>query len=189
MGLVACSTQPPAPVTNAKKVLRASKAKAPTVITTKKPEVKAVKKEAKRVEKTPIKVEQPPTAKDLQSKWLWPVEGKVSRKFSTEKGYKGINIAGELGQPVIAAADGKVVYSGSGLAGYGKLLIVKHVDDYLTAYANNDVLLVKEGDTVKKGDSIAKMGIGEQQQAYCYFEMRYKGKPIDPLRHLAARTE
>ena len=120
--------------------------------------------------------------------FLWPTEGKVVRKFQGSKSKsQGIDIAGREGQPVHAAADGKVVYSGSGLTGYGRLVIVKHNDDYLSAYAHNSTLHVHEGDQVKAGQLIASMGIAEQNQARLHFEVRKQGKPVDPLKYLPAR--
>lgn len=116
------------------------------------------------------------------SKWSWPTQGSTVepiRKFS--KHSKGIDIAGQLGQPVYSTAAGKVVYSGSGLIGYGKLIIVKHNKTYLSAYAHNQQMLVKEGDIVKQGQQIAKMGKSPQNSVMLHFEIRRNGKPIDPL--------
>ena len=116
-------------------------------------------------------------------RWHWPAKGKVVTYFS-QSGGKGINIAGKLGQPILSAADGRVVYSGSGLIGYGQLIIVKHNKRYLSAYAQNNKILVKEGDTVTGGQRIAEMGRSGSNRALLHFEIRRDGKPIDPMRYL-----
>jgi lipoprotein NlpD len=112
-----------------------------------------------------------------------PATGKVIGEFS-ESANKGINIAGKLGQAVVASAAGKVVYSGSGLRGYGKLVIIKHNKTYLSAYAHNDQILVKEGQSVTKGQKIAEMGNTDADQVKLHFEIRKFGKPVDPSRYL-----
>lgn len=118
-------------------------------------------------------------------KWIWPAKGKLIGRFSlTETGNKGIDIANKLGSPILAAADGKVVYTGDALRGYGNLIIVKHTDSYLSAYAHNDQILVKEQQWIKAGQKIALMGSSGAQQTMLHFEVRYKGKSIDPLRYL-----
>ncbi len=125
-------------------------------------------------------------AKNPQSlQWQWPVSG-TPKLISGDSGQlrSGINIKGRRGQPVYAAAAGKVVYSGSGLIGYGKLIILKHNDRYLSAYAHNWELLVKEGEQVAKGMQIAKMGSSGTDQVMLHFEIRRNGKPVDPLRYL-----
>ena len=118
--------------------------------------------------------------------WIWPASGKLIGSFS-EAGNKGIDIGGKAGEAVLAAGAGKVVYSGSGLRGYGKLVIVKHNNTYLTAYAHNQNLLVKEGQTVSKGQKIAEMGNTDADQVKLHFEIRRQGKPVDPLKHLPQR--
>jgi lipoprotein NlpD len=115
--------------------------------------------------------------------WRWPAKGKVVTSFS-KSGGKGIDIAGKLGQPILAASGGHVVYSGSGVIGYGQLIIVKHNKRYLSAYAHNNKILVKEGDTVKGGQRIAEMGRSGSNRAMLHFEIRRDGKPIDPMRYL-----
>jgi lipoprotein NlpD len=114
--------------------------------------------------------------------WIWPTKGKVLEGFS--EGTKGIDISGTSGQPVNASAAGKVVYSGGGLRGYGKLIIIKHNNTYLSAYAHNDKLLVKEGQTVSKGQKIAEMGSSDSSLVKLHFEIRKNGKPVDPLKYL-----
>lgn len=118
--------------------------------------------------------------------WLWPANGKLVGTFS-ESGSKGIDIGGRSGDAVLAAAAGKVVYSGSGLRGYGKLVIVKHNNNYLTAYAHNQNVLVKEDQMVAKGQKIAEMGNTDADQVKLHFEVRRQGKPVDPLKHLPQR--
>lgn len=121
-------------------------------------------------------------------RWQWPVKGKVIATFSTApQGNKGIDIAGRRGDRIKAAADGRVVYAGSALRGYGKLVIVKHNDDYLSAYAHNDQILVKEQQQVKAGDVIAKMGDTGAQRVMLHFEVRFRGKSVNPLKYLPKR--
>jgi lipoprotein NlpD len=110
----------------------------------------------------------------------WPAKGKVVEDFVDGKN-KGIDIAGKLGDPIQAASDGRVVYAGNSLRGYGNLVIVKHDNTYLTAYAHNRNLLVKEGDTVRKGQTIAEMGDTDTNSVRLHFELRVNGKPVDPL--------
>ena len=121
-------------------------------------------------------------------RWQWPVRGTLLTKFSSSNSLnKGIDIAGKLGQPVNSAGSGAVVYAGSGLRGYGKLLIIKHNDNYLSAYAHNDKLLVNEGDVIKVGQAIAKMGSSGTSRVKLHFEIRRGGKPVDPLHYLPKR--
>jgi lipoprotein YgeR len=117
---------------------------------------------------------------------VWPASGKVIRGFDGRDS-KGIDIVNAEGTPVIAAAAGKVVYAGNGLRGYGNLLIIKHSGDYLTAYAHNQALLVKEGQTVTQGQQIAQMGSTDNDRVMLHFELRYGGQSIDPARDLPAR--
>ena len=112
----------------------------------------------------------------------WPAKGRVTGEFSETN--KGIDIAGKVGEPVLAASDGKVVYAGNSLRGYGNLVIVKHDNTYLTAYAHNSKLLVKEGDTVRKGQKIAEMGDTDTTSAKLHFELRVNGKPVNPTPYL-----
>jgi lipoprotein NlpD len=120
--------------------------------------------------------------------WTWPARGKVIQTFSaSEPAKKGLDIAGMPGQPIDAAAAGKVVYSGSGLIGYGNLIIVKHNDSYLSAYAHGARLLVKEGEWVKAGQPISEMGHTGTDRVMLHFEIRRQGKPVDPLLYLPRR--
>ena len=121
-------------------------------------------------------------------KWQWPANGKLIATFSTAaQGNKGIDIAGHRGDKVKATADGKVVYAGNALRGYGKLIIVKHNDDYLSAYAHNDQILVKEQQTVKSGQTIAKMGDTDTQRVMLHFEVRFRGKSVNPMKYLSKK--
>ncbi len=122
-------------------------------------------------------------AVDAPVKLSWPAKGKVVEEFSEGKN-KGIDIAGKLGEPIQAASDGKVVYAGNSLRGYGNLVIVKHDNTYLTAYAHNRSLLVKEGDSVRKGQRIAEMGDSDANMVKLHFEVRVNGKPVNPIQFL-----
>ncbi len=116
-------------------------------------------------------------------KWEWPAKGEIVTDFASSGG-KGVDISGKLGQPVLAAADGRVVYAGGGLRGYGELIIVKHNKRYLSAYAHNNRILVKEGDKVKIGQRIAEMGSTGTESVRLHFEIRRDGKPVNPVRYL-----
>ena len=118
--------------------------------------------------------------------FIWPASGPVIAGFN-EATNKGVDIAGKAGDPVLAAADGRVVYAGSGLRGYGHLVILKHNNTYLTAYAHNQTLLVKEDQTVQKGQKIAEMGSSDTDRVKLHFEVRRQGKPVDPSRYLPSR--
>ncbi|VVD85035.1 peptidase [Pandoraea pneumonica] len=113
----------------------------------------------------------------------WPAKGSVVGRFDDSKN-KGLNIAGNAGDPVFAAGAGKVVYSGAGLRGYGNLVIIKHDSTFLTAYAHNRTLLVKEGDSVMRGQKIAEMGNSDADRVMLHFEVRRDGKPVDPMKYL-----
>jgi lipoprotein NlpD len=117
---------------------------------------------------------------------MWPASGPVLGGFEDGRS-KGVDIGGKAGDPVYAAADGRVVYAGSGLRGYGNLVIVKHNATYLTAYAHNQTLLVKEDQSVRRGQKIAEMGSTDAERVELHFEIRKQGKPIDPLRLLPPR--
>ena len=120
--------------------------------------------------------------------WQWPARGKILQSFSSSSGKnKGIDIAGKLGETVKAAASGSVVYAGSGLLGYGRLVIIKHNEQFLSAYAHNRVLTVKEGDKVKGGQKIAEIGSSGTTSTKLHFEIRSNGKPVDPVRYLPRR--
>jgi len=126
-----------------------------------------------------------PAGSDVLS-MIWPAHGPIVNNFDDAKN-KGVDIGGALGDPVVAVADGRVVYAGSGLRGYGNLIIVKHDATFLTAYAHNQALLVKEGDAVVKGQKIAAMGNSDADRVMLHFEVRKQGKPVDPMKYLPAR--
>lgn len=122
-----------------------------------------------------------PTSHSI-AEWIWPTTGKLLSSFS--KNSKGVKISGQAGQPILASAAGEVVYSGHGLRGYGNLIIIKHNNTFLSAYAHNSRLLVKEGEAVAKGQKIAEMGNTDTDMTQLHFEIRKHGKPVDPLEYL-----
>ena len=134
----------------------------------------------------PVPAPVPREGVDDDVNWAWPAGGTVAGQFEEGKS-KGLVIAGKLGDPVLAAADGRVVYAGSGLRGYGNLVILKHNNTYLTAYAHNQSLAVKEDQAVRRGQKIAEMGSTDAERVQLHFEIRRLGKPIDPSRLLPAR--
>jgi len=127
-----------------------------------------------------------PAPAESSVQFQWPAPGKVIENFDESRN-KGIDIAGNDGDPVSAAADGEVVYVGSALRGYGNLVIVKHSDDFISAYAHNRQILVKQGQAVKRGQRIAEVGNSDAERTKLHFEIRRQGKPVDPLRYLPAR--
>ena len=128
---------------------------------------------------------QPATTED-DIAWIWPAQGKLIAGFDEVKN-KGYDIDGKAGDPIIAAGDGRVVYAGAGLRGYGNLIILKHNNTFLTAYAHNQTLLVKEDQSVKKGQKIAEMGNSDADRVKLHFEIRRQGKPVDPAKYLPAK--
>ncbi len=127
------------------------------------------------------------SAHNVGISWQWPTQGRVLHYFSHSKLNKGINIVAEQGQPIHAAASGKVVYSGTGMVGMGKLIIINHSTQYLSAYAHNDANLVKEGQQVKRGELIARMGRSGADRVMLHFEIRREGKPVDPMKFLPGK--
>ncbi|MBK9442129.1 MAG: peptidoglycan DD-metalloendopeptidase family protein [Comamonadaceae bacterium] len=127
-----------------------------------------------------------PAVGETEINWIWPAGGVVLAGFDDVKN-KGLDIGGTAGEPVLAAADGRVVYVGAGLRGYGNLIILKHDNVYLTAYAHNQTLLVKEDQSVVKGQKIAEMGNSDADRVKLHFEVRRQGKPVDPAKYLPAR--
>lgn len=125
-------------------------------------------------------------AGDDEVNWMWPANGTILAGFDEVKN-KGLDIGGKLGEPVLAAADGRVVYVGAGLRGYGNLIILKHNNTYLTAYAHNQTLLIKEDQSVRRGQKIAEMGSSDADRVKLHFEVRRQGKPVDPAKYLPAR--
>lgn len=136
------------------------------------------------VASTPAPAPAPARADDVT--FLWPSQGQVIANFDEAKN-KGISIAGRIGDPVVAAADGRVVYAGAGLRGYGNLIILKHNNTFLTAYAHNQALLVREDQAVRQGQKIAEMGSSDADRVKLHFEVRRQGKPVDPLGFLPKR--
>jgi lipoprotein NlpD len=133
----------------------------------------------------------PPDANTPPGGWIWPVKGTIIAGFDESTGdakprSRGIDISAALGTPVLASGGGKVAYAGSALRGLGNLVIIKHNEEYLTAYAHNRVILVKEGETVTKGQKIAELGNSDADRPKLHFELRKKGQPVDPLKYLPA---
>jgi lipoprotein NlpD len=162
----------------------------PGVSVTESPVASVAEKPAASVAEKPAAsvAEKPAAAVAASSKgpWIWPSGGKVIATFSESSG-KGIDIAGKAGDPVVAAGDGRIVYSGTGLRGYGKLVIIKHNATFLSAYAHNRNILVKEGQSVTQGQKIAEMGNTDADRVKLHFEVRRQGKPVDPLQYLPRR--
>jgi len=153
---------------------------------TKKPQIAQPVTQQVTKKKAPAKAPEKVNAKVTD--WQWPSEGKLIKTFaSSTQGMKGISISNSRGSSVYAAASGEVVYAGSGLRGYGNLIIIKHNYDYLSAYAHNDKLLIKENEHVKIGQKIAVMGDSGTDSVRLHFDIRYRGKSVDPLRYLPRR--
>jgi len=158
----------------------------------KNPPKKSHRKAVKRTQKSTrnkrtVKKQTPRADKQAYAskiRWRWPTRGKIVHRFNAKHGKKGVGISGNNGQRIVAAAAGRVVYSGSGLRGYGKLIIIKHNDTYLSAYANNKKIRVKEQQTVKSGQHIADMGRNGTNKPALHFEIRKNGKPVNPVRYL-----
>ena len=132
---------------------------------------------------TPPPSASPPPVGDEDVGWIWPAQGPLVAGFDDAKN-KGVDISGRAGDAVIASADGRVVYAGAGLRGYGNLIILKHNNTFLTAYAHNQTLLVREDQTVKRGQKIAEMGNSDSDKVKLHFEIRRQGKPVDPAKYL-----
>lgn len=128
----------------------------------------------------------PAASGDENLAWIWPVQGPLLAGFDEARN-KGLDIAGKAGDPVIASADGRVVYAGAGLRGYGNLIILKHNNTFLTAYAHNQTLFVKEDQSVRKGQKIAEMGNSDADRVKLHFEIRRQGKPVDPAKYLPVK--
>ena len=159
-----------------------------SAVATTSPITPASKAEARPIE---VKPSSPAPAGNLvgdeEIAWMWPAAGQVLSGFDEGRNIKGLAIGGKAGDPVLAAADGRVVYAGAGLRGYGNLVIVKHNATFLTAYAHNQALLVKEDQAVRRGQKIAEMGSSDAERVQLHFEIRRLGKPIDPAKLLPAR--
>jgi lipoprotein NlpD len=134
-----------------------------------------------------IPASRPPAAREEGEDgidWSWPAAGRVVSTFNDSANLKGIGISGKLGQPVLASAPGRVIFSGTGIRGFGKLIVIKHNNTFLSVYAHNNQLLVKEGQNVTKGQRIAEMGSTDADQVKLHFEIRRFGKPVDPIKLL-----
>ncbi len=169
------------------KMLPVNSAAAASAVTTGKPSPKPQLAESP-APTPPVHAQKETPASDTKMIWEWPAQGKLLYGFGQGPIQKGIGIEGKNGQAVLAAGPGKVVYSGSGLRGYGKLIIVKHNASYLSVYAHNSRILVKEGQTVAKGQKIAEIGDTDSDRIALHFEIRRQGKPIDPLQFLPERS-
>jgi lipoprotein NlpD len=138
---------------------------------------------------TPTSNTPPPSAGEDDLAWMWPTTGAATILAGfDEQRNKGLDIAGKAGDPVLATADGRVVYAGAGLRGYGNLIILKHNNTFLSAYAHNQTLLVKEDQTVRKGQKIAEMGSSDADRVKLHFEIRRQGKPVDPTKYLPPKS-
>lgn len=158
---------------------RIAKAEKPVTI----PDINQVKKAKKPRQKAAKQTKS--SSKSAKLVWHWPAKGKIIQRYSSRQpGKKGIVFAGKSGQSIYATTKGKVVYSGSGLVGYGKLIIIKHNEKFLSAYGHNRTLLVKEGDRVKAGQRIAEMGQSSADRVMLHFEIRRDGRPVNPLLYL-----
>jgi lipoprotein NlpD len=178
---VALQSRPAVTASSASATAPAAKAVAKPVSKPAPSQAPAPKTASKPVAAAPAKS----TAQAYDGKWVWPTRGRVLSRFqSSGAGKQGIDIGGHVDQPVKAAAHGKVVYAGSGLVGYGRLIIVKHNENLLSAYGHNNKLLVNEGEQVSAGQMIAKMGSSGTNRNELYFEIRKNGKPTDPLKYL-----
>ncbi len=133
---------------------------------------------------TPTPTSTVPAATAAPSQWIWPAQGEIISRFSKSKQRNGIQIAGNSGAPVKASADGSVVYSGTGLIGYGRIIIVKHTPQFLSVYAHNSRVIVKEGESVAQGQKIAEMGSTDADRVKLHFEIRKNGTPVDPMQYL-----
>lgn len=156
-----------------------------------KAETKPDSKESAKPDEKPDEVKRPSetaktdtSAEDEKVDWAWPAEGKIIGNFNDDGSSKGLDIAGPMGHAVLAAAAGKVVHTGNTLRGYGKLIIIKHNKSYFSVYAHNSQVLVREGQTVLKGQKIAEMGNSDADRVKLHFEIRHLGKPVDPLKYL-----
>ncbi|MES2489064.1 MAG: peptidoglycan DD-metalloendopeptidase family protein [Pseudomonadota bacterium] len=129
----------------------------------------------------------PPSAASSGFEWFWPTTGTILKTYAPQAGFKGLDFGGNFGQPVFAAAPGRVVYSGNALKGYGELIIIKHNDTYLSAYSYNRHRNVNEGDVVTAGQPIGELGNGPENKPFLHFEIRERGQPVDPMRFLPKR--
>lgn len=160
----------------------------PKTVATHHPTVPKVPSQPSAAQPPPPSPPPPQQPDNRQLAWLWPASGPLLQRYAAAgEGKKGISIGGKNGAPVSAAAPGKVVYSGSGLGGYGRLIIIKHNKDFLSAYAHNKTLIATEGQWVEQGQLIAEMGNSGTDRVQLYFEIRKQGRPVDPLDYLPRR--
>lgn len=142
----------------------------------------------KKSQSTPVVARSTNVQQSKPSKWIWPAPGPIVQRFSKSSNQNGIEIAGEIGEPIRAVENGRVVYSGSGLIGYGRLVILKHDDHFLSVYAHNSRVVVNEGDSVSRGQKIAEMGNTDANRVKLHFEIRLDGTPVDPLIYLPRKS-
>ncbi len=181
----AAPVRAPAPVQDNRARPRPLPQPAPVTAATPLPSQPANRVATPAVQETAVSAGGAAEVSGYDGRWIWPTRGRILRSYqSSGRGKKGIEIGGHDGQPVKAAAGGKVVYAGSGLVGYGRLIIIKHNENLLSAYGHNSKLLVSEGDQVTAGQQIAEMGSSGTNRTGLYFEVRKDGKPVDPLRYL-----
>ncbi len=133
---------------------------------------------------TPVQTAPVVAQASASNQWIWPAKGKIVQGYSPTNGEKGVDIAGTMGEPIYAASSGKVAYAGNGLRGYGNLVIIKHNDEFLSAYAHNQKILVHEGQEIKAGQQIATMGNTESKTVMLHFEIREAGKSVNPLNYV-----
>jgi lipoprotein NlpD len=169
-----------------KLVFKARSASKPQVAATAKPTANSTSKPAPTPRVTPVAAAPSSTTPAFNGRWIWPSEGTVIRGYSGSL-HKGIDIDGSRNDPIRAVAAGEVVYAGTGIAGYGRLLIIKHDDTYLSAYGHNESLVVAEGERVSAGQLIARKGDSGTNRIKLHFEIRRKGKPVDPVSVLGKR--
>ena len=174
----------PEPKTNSKpnKVLAEGDGAKTSSRSTKKSDSSVGQQPARAISKAPPAVN--PLVNNLNIKWTWPFSGKVIRKFSPSSTQQGVDILGKNGQAVMASASGEVVYAGNSLKGYGNLIIIKHSEDYLSAYAHNKKILVAEGQKIKSKQVIGAVGLNNRQENALHFQIRKQGKPVNPLTYL-----
>lgn len=158
-----------------------------TVKTEDKPATEKATAEKKATEKPTVEDQSYDLGNKAVKYWMWPAMGAITKDYNVAKGSKGIDIAGNMGDAVRAAAAGRVVYAGRGLRGYGNLVIIKHNNDYISAYAHNKTILVKENEIIKAGQKIAEIGNTDSDSPKLHFEIRYKGKPTNPMKFLPKR--
>lgn len=165
-----------------------AKAKAQSSKSSKSKKYLSLKKTASNPRHLSVKAKRQTTIAPLQRHWYWPAKGRLVQTFNPAKQQKGINISGMAGSPVLATQGGVVAYSGNGLSGYGNLVILRHAKGFLSAYAFNQRILVKEGQKVKANQKIAEMGRRKGAKGSLHFEIRYRGRPVNPLKYVSQKS-